>query len=78
MRCEDVFANLTDLLEDQLDPDVEVLALEHLATCASCETVLAETRTVIELAADERPVGLDPSLRASLLDRIVGEVGADP
>jgi hypothetical protein len=78
MRCEDVFANLTDLLEGQLDPEVEVLALEHLASCTSCETVLAETRTIVELAADVRPVGLSPSVRRSLLDRIVDEVRADP
>ena len=77
MRCEDVFDNLTDLLDGALDPDVEVAALEHLATCERCETTLAETRTLVELAADERPTGLDPSARATLLDRIVGEVRLD-
>lgn len=78
MECEDVFANLTDLLDGQLDPEIEVLALEHLASCASCETVLAETRTIVELAADVRPVGLAGPERGSLLDRIVEEVRADP
>jgi anti-sigma factor RsiW len=77
MRCEEVFANLTDLLDGALAPEVEVAALEHLATCERCETTLAETRSLLEVAADERPVALDPSARSSLLARIVDEVRPD-
>ncbi len=77
MRCEDVFDNLTDLLDGALDRESEAAALEHLATCERCEITLAETRTLVELAGDERPTRLDPSARATLLDRIVGEVGRD-
>ena len=76
MRCEDVFDNLTDLLDGVLDPDVEAVALEHLATCERCEITLAETRALVELAADERPTSLDPTTRASLLGRIVADVTA--
>lgn len=78
MRCDEVFDNLTDLLDGALDPEVEAAALEHLATCERCEVTFSETRALVELAADERPVGLDPSERSSLLDRIVDQVRADP
>lgn len=77
MRCDEVFDNLTDLLDGALDPEVEAAALEHLATCERCESTFAETRTLVELAAEERPPGLDPAARSSLLDRIVADVAPD-
>ena len=78
MRCDEVFDNLTDLLDGALDADTEAAALEHLATCDRCETTFAETRALVELAADERPPGLDTTRRSSLLDRIVDQVRSDP
>ena len=78
MNCDEVFDNLTDLLDGALDPEVEAAALEHLATCERCEITFAETRTLVELAADERPVGLDAASRSSLLGRIIDELGVDP
>lgn len=77
MRCDDVFDNLTDLLEGVLPADVEAEALEHLATCERCEITLAETRSLLDLAADHRPVELDRATRALLLTRIVDEVSPD-
>jgi anti-sigma factor RsiW len=77
VRCEDVFDNLTDLLDGALPADVEAAALEHLATCERCEITLAETRSLLDLAVDDRPVELDPPTRASLLSRIVAEVRTD-
>lgn len=77
MRCEDVFDNLTDLLDGALPADVEAAALEHLATCERCEITLAETRSLLDLAADDRPVELDGPARAALLSRIVDEVSPD-
>lgn len=78
MKCEEVFANLTDLLDGALDDDVEALALEHLATCERCEITFAETRALVDLAAEHRPPGLSASARSSLLGRIVSEVTPDP
>ena len=77
MRCEDVFDNLTDLLDGALPADVEAAALEHLATCERCEITLAETRSLLDLAAGDRPVELDGPARAALLSRIVDEVSPD-
>ena len=77
MRCEDVFDNLTDLLDGALPAAVEAAALEHLATCERCEITLAETRSLLDLAADDRPAVLDPPTRAALLSRIVDEVRTD-
>lgn len=77
MTCEELFDRLTDFLDGALEPDEEAAALEHLATCRRCETTLEETRTLVQLADDERPVALDPAARASLLARIVDQATGD-
>lgn len=50
MNCESLAERLTELMEGELNESEEAAALEHLATCNSCEQVLAETREVLELA----------------------------
>lgn len=71
MNCADLEAHLTEFLEGELDPDTEAVALEHLATCPRCETVLRQTRGVIDLAhrhgAEPLPAARRDALLASLL-----------
>ncbi len=69
--CADLEARLTDFLGGDVEPEVEAAALEHLATCERCETVLAETRSVIGLAGRHGRVELDDDDRDRLLDRIL-------
>lgn len=71
MECDELAANLTDFLEGELDAAFEAAAVEHLATCAACETVLAGTRSVIGLAPEVGRVEVPPALRESLLAAVV-------
>jgi len=71
MECAELEANLTDFLDGLLDPESEAAALEHLATCERCESVLAETRAVITLANRYGRVELDRGERTNLLRRIL-------
>jgi anti-sigma factor RsiW len=75
MNCVELAANLTDFLDGVLDIEAEAAALEHLATCESCESVLAQTRAVISLAGRHGRVDLAPEERALLLDRILTDAG---
>jgi anti-sigma factor RsiW len=76
MQCADLEARLTEFLEGELDAATEAAALEHLATCSRCDTVLAQTRTVIDLAGRHGRTELDPVDQDRLLDRIVGAARA--
>ena len=67
MDCSDLEANLTDVFDGVLDPDLETAALEHLATCERCETVAAQTRSVIRLANIHGRMPLAPGERGQLL-----------
>ena len=73
MECSELAEQLTEFLEGDLDADVEAAALDHLATCASCETVLAETQDVIGLARNHGRVTLSETNRAQLWNRVVSE-----
>ena len=76
MRCEDVADQLTNLMEGDLPEEVESAALQHLATCPRCETVLAETRNAVQVARDHGRVGLSEDDRARMLAAIVDERSA--
>ena len=52
MDCQTLADNLTDFLEGDLPESDEIAALEHLSSCNACEVVLAETRSVLQLAHD--------------------------
>lgn len=70
MRCEDLAARLTDFLEGDLDPETELAAAEHLASCERCETVLRETRSVVALMADVGRTRLTDAERVTVLGRV--------
>ena len=73
MECADLEANLIEFLDGLLSPDAEAAAIEHLATCERCEQVLAQTRSVIALAAAHGRMELDADERDELLDRILSD-----
>ena len=76
MRCEDVAEQLTELMEGSLPADVEASALEHLASCDSCERVLAETELVVRLTHDHGRLEVDDDDRHRLFGAISAEVRA--
>ena len=78
MQCAELAEHLTDFLDGALDSAGEAAALEHLATCERCETVLAQSRSVIGLAREHGRVTLEPGERDQLLARILsGEPNDD-
>ena len=74
MNCETLAANLTDFLEGDLGEAEEMAALEHLSTCRACEVVLAETRSVVDLAHGHGRVPLTDDDRSRMLDGVLREI----
>lgn len=76
MRCEELAEQLTELMEGELPADVEASALEHLASCESCERVLAETELVVQLTHDHGRLEVDDDDRRRLFGTISSEIRA--
>lgn len=74
MRCDELAAQLTDLMEGTLPADVEGAALEHLASCEACVAVLAETEAAVALVGEHGRVAPDEQARARMLAAIVADL----
>ncbi len=71
MECHELEANLTEFLEGELNPQEEQAAIEHLATCQHCETILAETKAVVATTAEHGGEKLDPEARERVFQSIL-------
>ena len=60
-------------MEGDLEADVEAIALEHLATCTACETVLSETQDVVSLARNHGRPDLSKDSRSRLWNKVIGD-----
>jgi len=70
ITCEEVWRDISDYIDDELDPQQRTALEEHFAGCRHCAAVLEGTCNVIRLYRDERalalPKGFDHRLRVKL------------
>jgi hypothetical protein len=70
VRCEDVWREISNYLEGEIDPTLRTAMEEHFRACKRCAAVLEGTRNVIELYGDERmsevPLGFSHRLQRRL------------
>jgi len=56
VKCEEVWREITNYLEDDIEPGLRAAIEEHIRGCRQCTAVLEGTRNVIQLYGDERMV----------------------
>lgn len=70
LNCEGVWKEISNYIEGDVDANMRSAMDEHFRTCKRCASVLAGTRNVIGLYADERmievPVGYGERLQRRL------------
>jgi anti-sigma factor RsiW len=66
-QCREVFARLSEYLDEELDPALCEAIDEHNADCAPCEAFLASLRKTVDLLGDQEPVQLSDEARSSIL-----------
>ena len=54
VNCEQVWREISNYLEGDMDAGLRAAIDEHFRTCQRCASVLAGTRNVIRLYSDER------------------------
>ena len=74
VNCHEVWREISNYIDDDLDPSLREEIEAHLAQCRHCAALLDSTRNIIVLMADERtfelPAGFSDRLRARLLEEI--------
>jgi hypothetical protein len=70
VSCEEVWREISNYLEDEVDPTLRTAMEEHFRGCKRCAAVLEGTHNVIELYGDERmsevPLGFSHRLHRRL------------
>ena len=70
VSCEEVWREISNYLEGEVDPGLRAAIQEHFRGCKHCTAVLDGTRNVIELYGDERtfeaPLGFSQRLHRRL------------
>jgi hypothetical protein len=56
IKCEQVWREISNYLEGDLDATLRTAMDEHFRTCKHCKSVLEGTRNVIQLYGDERMI----------------------
>ena len=76
VTCEDVWREISNYIEGDVNPALKQALEEHLAQCPRCESVRDGMRNVIELYGDKTmfslPVGFYPRLHGRLADQVEG------
>jgi RNA polymerase sigma-70 factor (ECF subfamily) len=67
-QCREVFARLSEYLDEELDPALCGAIEEHNADCAPCEAFLASLRRTVDLLSDQEPAQLSDEARRSILE----------
>lgn len=77
--CEQVWREISNYLENDLDPTLRTALDEHFHSCPRCASVLAGTRNVVQLYGHERmfqaPPGFSGRLRTRLSQEMPGKRG---
>jgi hypothetical protein len=79
VTCERVWPEISNYLEDDVDPGLRAAMEEHFGQCQRCTAVLEGTRNLIELYGDDRlfraPLGYSWRLRGRLAEIMPGRRG---
>src|SRR5271169_5224370 len=75
--CEDVWREISNYFEEDLDPALKLAMEEHFAQCTHCSSVRDGMRNVIGLYGDKAmfplPAGFYPRLHDRLADQVEGK-----
>lgn len=75
VSCEEVWREISNYLEGEVDPTLRSAMEEHFRGCKRCTAVLDGTRNVIQLYGDERmfdlPLGFSHRLHRRLEENLV-------
>src|ERR1700678_3675497 len=70
VKCEEVWREISNYLEGDIEPNLRIAVDEHIRGCQHCAAVLDGTRNVVQLYGDERmfevPLGFSQRLQNRL------------
>jgi hypothetical protein len=74
VQCEQVWCEISNYLEGEVDVDLRGAMDKHFGTCVRCRSVLEGTRNVVRLYGDERMIEVPSGFSRRLETRLAREV----
>ena len=75
ISCVEVWREISNYIDDTLDPELRWRMEEHFKGCEHCSAVLDGTRNVIRLVGDGRAFDLPAGFSDRLKKRLEKEIG---
>lgn len=75
IKCEQVWREVSNYIDDDVDTALRAAMDEHFRTCKSCVSVLAGTRNVLRLYGDERMLEVPAGFSRRLEKRLASRAG---
>src|SRR5260221_11375334 len=70
ISCEEVWRDISDYIDDDLDPDQRAALDQHFVECRHCAALLDGTRNVIGLYRDQRVLAPPDGFHERLYQRL--------
>ena len=74
MNCQEVWREISNYLDEDVDPALREALEEHINYCSPCTAVLDGTRNVIVLIGDDRAFDLPTGFADRLFERVRQEI----
>jgi len=75
ISCVEVWRELSNYIDDVVDPELRRRMEEHFKGCEHCSAVLDGTRNVVRLVGDGRAFDLPAGFSDRLKKRLQGKLG---
>jgi anti-sigma factor RsiW len=73
-RCEDVLAELSAFVDDELPVEVRQHIEEHLRTCITCRVLIDTTRRTLKIVADGQAFEVPDVVSERLIERVIAKL----
>ena len=77
LACQDVQAEISNYLDEDLSPDIRRALEAHLGTCRTCQILLDSVRKTLRIVTDSGSVELPVEKSSRLVQRIMARVRSE-
>ncbi len=77
LACQDVQAEISNYLDEDLSPDIRRALEAHLSTCRTCQILLDSVRKTLRIVTDSGSVELPVEDSSRLVQRIMARVRSE-
>ena len=76
LTCKDFLNELSDFLDDTLDPEIRAKLQKHVSECPNCWVILDTTQRTIKVYKGLEPQTIPPDIHSRLMTALKKKIAA--